>query len=269
MGKYWRVFGTGLCFVGFASLAWLAGISVLPLIARISRDPETGRRRVRGLTSAAFRGLFTVIRGLRVGTLRVEGREWLAEADGCVIVANHPMYLDIVALVGCLPQAACVGKASMWRSRWYRHFAVATGYVANDEPSAFLDACARVLAHGQPLIMFPQGTRSRPGAEPHFQRGAAQVAIRAGCRILPVVIECQPLALGGDQAWYDVADRPWRLVIRFHRPEPLASWGYRAGQPTAVAARRVTRALENFYTRKLAIHDCTDGRDQAAHHHVA
>ncbi len=269
MGRYWRRFGTGLCFVGFAGLAWLGSISVLPLINRLSRDPEQGRRRVRRLVSAAFRGLLVVIRWLRVGTVHVEGRQWLAEADGCVVVANHPMYLDMVALAGCLPRATCVVKAAMQRNRWYRHFAIATGYVANDEPTAFLEACARVLERREPLIMFPQGTRCRPGEAMRFRRGAAQVAVRTGCRILPVVIDCQPLALSSGQAWYDVADRPWRLSITFHRPEPLACWGYRAGRPTAIAARDVTRALEDFFTRKLATHECTDGRDQAAHHRGA
>lgn len=258
MGRAWRVLGTGFCFLVYGGIAWLAGYTLLPLVNGLSRDHVRGQQRARVLVSLSFRALLTLIRGLGVGRVHIEGEQWLRQAAGCMVVANHPMYLDIVALVARLPHAICVMKAAMQRNRWYRRFAAATGYIANDDTRAFLDDCIAALRRKETLILFPQGTRTRTTEPVRLRRGAAQIAVRSGCPILPVVIRCEPLGLGAGQAWYDAPPRPWQLSVTIYPPRTLADWGSLAGQPDGIAARALTRALEDFFTRKLAIHECTD-----------
>jgi 1-acyl-sn-glycerol-3-phosphate acyltransferase len=227
----------------------LGGFIVIPLVALWPGTRRARERRIRALIGASFRGLLALITMLRLGHIEVQGREWLKHAGGKLIVANHPMYLDVVALIGLLPQASCIIKPAMRGHRLYRRFVAASGYIAGD--ADWLDACIATLNRGHALIVFPEGTRSSTGAGVHFRRGAAQVAVRSGCEVLPVVIRCDPPALGKGQAWSDVPERPWRLTIRLGPPQNLAALGGRKDVPHGVAARHVTRALEAFFDRQL------------------
>lgn len=248
----WRQFGTGLCFVLYGLVAWLGGITVLPLLMLWPASARQRQRRIRALVSLSFRWLLGLIALLRVGDVRLEGREWLAQAEGKLLVANHPMYLDVVALVGLLPQADCVIKGAMRRNPWYRRFVQAIGYISNDGSARLVNDGVAALKKGRSLILFPEGTRSTPGKPLNFYRGAAQIAVRSGCDILPVVIRCEPLALGKHQAWHEVSDRPWRLTLRICPPRTLDDFDWHEAMPHGVAARHVTRAMRAFFVQQLA-----------------
>jgi len=250
--RAWRTTGTGLCFVGYASLGWLAGITILPLLMLWPGSAADRQRRIRAFVAGSFRALLGAIALLRLGRVEVEGTHWLREAGGKLLVANHPMYLDVVALVGQLPQADCVVKQAMWRNRFYRRFVRAIGYIGNADSVSLMHACVERLRDGHSLILFPEGTRSTPGETLRFHRSAAQIAVRGDCRILPVVIHCEPLALGKHQAWHEVGDRPWRLRLQIGPPRSLAQLGHRPDMPPAVAARHVNRALETLFRERLA-----------------
>lgn len=250
-GRWWRKCGTGLCFVVYGAVGWLGGLTVLPLIVLWPGSPAARERRIRRVVGLSFRWLLALIAALRVGDVEIEGRQWLDQAGGRLLVANHPMYLDVVALVGLLPQADCVIKRAMWRNRLYRRFVEASGYISNAGNVDLLDDCVASLQRGRPLILFPEGTRSTPGKPLHFCRGAAQVAVRSQCEVLPVVIRCEPLALGKGQSWHMVSGRPWRLRICICPPRTLSELGWRDGMPHGVAARRVTQTMQDFFTRQL------------------
>lgn len=269
LGRAWRAFATGLCFVVYGSVGWLGGLIVLPLVLLWPGSAEDRQRRVRRLVSGSFRALLAAIAGLRYGYVEVRGRQWLAQAEGKLVVANHPMYLDVVALVGLLPQADCVVKQAMWRNRFYGRFVRVAGYIGNADPVGLLHDCVQALQQGRTLILFPEGTRSTPGAPLHFERGAAQVAVRSGCDILPVMVRCRPLALGKNQAWHEVADRPWVLEIEFCRPRSASELGADGDMPHGVAARHLNRSLQRLFEQQLASADAAadtgDEADMAAH----
>lgn len=258
MDRLWRQFIMGLCFVVYGALGWLAGMTVLPVLMFWPGNADARRRRVRAFVSATFRGLMGSMAGMRLGYVTVEGREWLQQAEGKLLVANHPMYMDVVALVGLLPQADCVVKHAMWRNRWYRRFVEVIGYLSNANDAHLVDDCIASIRRGRTLILFPEGTRSTPGEPLHFKRGAAQVAVRTGCEILPVVIRCDPLALGKNQAWYEQPERAWRLTIRVCPPQKLGALDYQTDMPHGVAARHVNTALERYFVRQLEQMDQDD-----------
>ncbi|MDN5869334.1 MAG: 1-acyl-sn-glycerol-3-phosphate acyltransferase [Nitrococcus sp.] len=259
VGRWWRGFGTGLCFVVYACVGWLAGVTLLPLVSLCSGSGEQRQQRVRRLVSWSFRALLATIAGLRLGHVEVQGRQWLRQAEGKLLVANHPMYLDVVALVGLLPLADCVVKQAMWRNRLYRRFVKVLGYIGNADSVGLLHDCVDSLRSGRTLILFPEGTRSTPGEPLHFERGAAQVAVRSGCDILPVVIRCRPLVLGKHQAWHEVSDRPWVLELNICPPCSPAELGVTVDMPRAVAARRVNRALQALFVQQLGSGDAVPG----------
>lgn len=269
LGRLWRMLGTGFCFLVYGLLSLLCSVSVLPALMFWPGNAAARERRIRLFVSRSFRLLLGGIAFLGLGTVEVEGAEWLDHAEGKLVVATHPMYLDVVALLMLMPFADCVVKSAMLKNRYYRRFVHAAGYISNGDSAAALEACVDALRRGRSLVLFPEGTRTTTGEPPKFRRGAAQVALRSGCQVLPVMIACTPPALTKSRAWWQVPERPWQLVIRFYPPQDLAAFGYREGMPSGVAARRVTHAMQDFFTQQLANHERNDRRTEAAHHRLA
>ncbi|HVC37864.1 MAG TPA: lysophospholipid acyltransferase family protein [Gammaproteobacteria bacterium] len=266
---WWRALGTGLCFAGFGICSLIATLTVLPVMLLWPATPTTRQRRTRVFISYSCRTLLAAIATLRLGWVEVEGREWLAQVQGKLVVATHPMYLDVVALISLLPTVDCVVKSATLRNPFTRYFVKAAGYISNADSVSLVDACINSMRNGRTLIVFPQGTRSIPGEPLHFKRGAAQVALRSHCEIMPVLIHCSPPALLKNTQWYQVPDRPWRLLVKAFPPQTLAALGYCDDLPYGVAARHLTRTLENFFNQQLANHEYANPRTETAHHRFA
>ncbi len=266
---YWRALGTGLCFAGFGICSVVANFTVLPALLLWPAAPIKRQQRIRIFISYSFRALLASIAMLRLGWVEVEGQEWLAQARGKLVVATHPMYLDAVALISLLPMADCVVKSSTMRNPFTRYFAKAAGYISNGDSVSLIDICVNSMRNGHTLIVFPAGTRSIPGEPLHFKRGAAQVAVRSHCKIFPLVIHCSPPALIKNTQWYQVPNRPWRLLIKAYPPQMLAALEYPSDSPNGVAARHLTRALEDFFKQQLANHEYPNPRTETAHHRYA
>jgi 1-acyl-sn-glycerol-3-phosphate acyltransferase len=269
LGRCWRAFGTGLCFAVYGTLSLVCSLTVLPLLILWPGSAAARERRIRAVVSWSFSTLLGAIATLGLGRVVVEGREWLEQADGKLVIATHPMYLDIVTLLMLMPSADCVVKSAMLSNPFYRRFVKAAGYISNADSAALLDNCVDSLKRGRTLVLFPEGTRTTTGEPPRFRRGAAQVALRAGCQVLPVMIKCSPPALTKSRTWWQVPERPWRLYVTFYPPQDLTAFGVREGQPHGISARRLTQTLEDFFKQQLAHHEHTHRRTETAHHHLA
>lgn len=255
LGCYWRAFGTGFCFFAFGVGCVLAATTVLPVLLLLPGSRETRRRRLRHFVGWAFRTLLDTITGLRLGSIVVEGREWLNEARGRLVLATHPTYIDVVVLLSLMPNADCVVKSALWRNPFTRLFVRMAEYISNKEPEALIDECIRAVHTGEALVLFPEGTRSVPGEALRFKRGAAQIAVRGDLEILPVVLHCSPPALLKNTMFYEVPDRPWRLTVKVCAPRKLSDFVPDASLPTGVVVRRLTSALEDFFKQQLPEHE--------------
>jgi 1-acyl-sn-glycerol-3-phosphate acyltransferase len=267
--RYWRALGTGLCFALFGISSVVANFTVLPVMLLWPAAPATRQRRIRIFISYSFRCLLATIAMLRLGRVEVEGKEWLIQAQGKLVVATHPMYLDVVALISLLPTVDCVVKSATMRNPFTRYFAKAAGYISNGDSVSLIDTCVKSMQNGHTLIVFPAGTRSIPGEPLHFKRGAAQIAVRSHCEIFPVVIHCSPPALIKNTQWYQVPDQPWRLLIKAYPPQILTALEYSSDLPYGIAARHLTRVLEDFFKQQLTSYEHTNPRTETAHHRYA
>ena len=125
------------------------------------------------------------------------------------------------------------------------------GYLSNSDSDGLVDDCARDLRAGRPLIIFPEGTRTWPGEPLGFQRGAAYIALRSGAPVLPVLIDCLPSTLTRREKWYQIPPRPFHLRIKVLDPLQAERW-VSPGEAQTIAARKLTRALEEFFVLELA-----------------
>jgi len=173
--------------------------------------------------------------------LRIEGAENLPTSGPYVVSPVHRSNLDS-PLVGVITtrRLRFMGKDSLWTHRATARLFSALGGFPVHRGSVDRDAlrrCMEVIEGGEPLVLFPEGTRqSGPLIQPLFE-GAAYIATRTGVPIVPVGIG------GSERAMPKGAKllRPVRIVIVVGRPlEPPDTEG---GDTGARTSRRVMKEL--------------------------
>lgn len=124
--------------------------------------------------------------------VRFLGRENLPATGGYVLAGNHISYADPMLLWCAAPRPThFMAKKELWESDlfgWgldtFWAFQVDRG---RSDRNAIAQAAAYLKA-GEPLAIFPEGTRNFTG-EAEAQGGAAFIALRAGVPIVPVGID--------------------------------------------------------------------------------
>ena len=248
----WRILVTGTCFTLFGLGGLILGLLVFPAMMLLPGDPAKRRARTRGLVQRAFRLFVVVMNGGGGISYEIRGRERLGR-PGQLIIANHPTLVDVVLIVAFTPAPACVVKAAMFRNPFTRRVVQAAGYISNSPTDEMIEASAAALRSGDALVMFPEGTRTRPGQPFFFNRGAASVAVRSARVLTPVYIRCEPVVLPKGDSWYRVPPRRPHFTIEVGDDIDLAP--YRELQPPK-ASRRLNAWLLDHYTARL---DTTGG----------
>jgi 1-acyl-sn-glycerol-3-phosphate acyltransferase len=248
LDRGWRVIGTGLSFAVFGIGACVISITIFPLLRLVSPDPEVARRRIQRAMQQTFR-LFAWMMMSVFGVVSFEfrHRERLAP-EGRLIVANHPSLIDVVLIISLMPSVDCIVKQALWRNPFLRWPVRWAGYSPNTTPERLVEDCARTLRAGHSLLVFPEGTRTEPGEPLRFKRGAAQIALAAGCEIVPITITQTIPTLTRRQMWYQVPPVRSHWVVSVD--EPMRIDAFRQGSPS-VGARRLTRHLLDYYTARL------------------
>jgi 1-acyl-sn-glycerol-3-phosphate acyltransferase len=247
LNYFWRVFATGLSFsvfgLGGATIPWLAA----PIIKVTSRNALQRQRKARKLIQVVFALFIRMMRTLGILSWDVQGLDKL-QASGQLILANHPTLLDVVFLVAFIPQADCIVKGRLRSSLASGGFIKLTGFIANDAGGEFIDNARRSITNGGSLIIFPEGTRSVPGSTRTFQRGAANLALRANIPITPVFIHCHPITLTKSHRWYHIPNSKFHLQFTVGERVDVTQY---LDQPPSRAARVLTRNLEQHFNEEL------------------
>lgn len=163
------------------------------------------------MNERAYRGATDLQRRVRTMLWPLARRAWRIEVTGlervpaqgpAVVCANHVSFLDSAVLMLLMPRPiSFVGKSEYMDSWKTRRLFPAMGMIPIDRSGgerseAALAAAERVLRDGGLFGIFPEGTRSRDGMLYRGKTGAARLAARVGCPILPVGIvgtrEIQP-----------------------------------------------------------------------------
>lgn len=245
--RAWRLCATGFCFAAFGVGGALLSVTLFPLLRLAAGSRERAQPLVRRALRQTFRLFIAVMKGLRLLTYEIEGRERLLPG-GRLIVANHPTLIDVVFLLSLVPDATCVVKRGLWRNPFLRWPVAWAGYIPNSESESLVQQCSASLRAGHSLVMFPEGRRTVPGHALQLKRGAAQIAIASAAEVLPVVIVCEPLTLTREEPWYRIPSRPPHFTIAVGTP--VAESVFRSPElPTPIAARHLTQHLAALFTR--------------------
>lgn len=167
--------------------------------------------------------------------LRVTGRELLpVERDAPrIFLVNHNSWLDIPAtLAGANEGMGFVAKRELGRIPLLAFWMRATGCVFIDRSDRFgarkaLEDTARRMGK-RPLVVFPEGTRSKTGKRLPLKTGGLRMALMAGARIIPVHINNSRAAY---EAFDPTGPIPLPVDLRFFpaldtrgMPDEKASW---------------------------------------------
>lgn len=131
--------------------------------------------------------------------LRIVDAHKIPKTGTFILAPSHRSTLDIpVAAATTRRRLMYMGKDSMWKIKPIGVFLTALGSFPVTRGSADLEAlkrCIAVLERGDPLVLFPEGTRHHGRIiEPLFD-GAAFVAYKTGVPIIPVGIA------GSEEIW--------------------------------------------------------------------
>lgn len=142
--------------------------------------------------------LYAVVRGIVAGfcrlfwRLRIEGAEHIPTAGAYVVAPVHRSNIDTLVVAAITRRRLrYMGKASLWKVKPAGRLFSALGAFPVNRGTADREAlrrCIEVVQNGEPLVVFPEGTRQTgPTVQPLFE-GAAYVASRAGIPVIPVGI---------------------------------------------------------------------------------
>jgi 1-acyl-sn-glycerol-3-phosphate acyltransferase len=244
---HWRLFMTGLSFFSFGVGALIVGAVLLPIVKLIPATHDVKRRRARAVMSAGLRLFVAFMRRGGVLTYEFHGRERLGR-PGQLVVANHPTLIDVVFLLAFMPEASCVVKRGMWRHPLTRWAVTLAEFIPNDHAAGMIEGAGCALKEQQSLIIFPEGTRTRPNEPMVFHRGAANVALRAATVVTPVYIRCEPTTLTKSEPWHRIpARRPhFSLMVG----DDLDLSPYRQA-PLPIGSRAFNEYLHQHFQQEL------------------
>jgi 1-acyl-sn-glycerol-3-phosphate acyltransferase len=244
--KAWRLPATGFGFAVFFLGGALMAMTVFPVLGLLSRDAATRHDRTRAAMRRMFLTYIAMLKMLRVLSIEIHGAEVLNRTRGHLIIANHPTLLDVVLLIALIPRVQCIVKHELWKSRYLGGVVRQAGFIRNDLPSEdLLAACREAIADGYNLIIFPEGTRTRPENPVRFHRGFANIALLTGADIQTVSIRCNPMFLMKGQAWWRIPARPPKFTVRAGRFVDIKEVGRASLRP--IAARALVSQLERYF----------------------
>jgi 1-acyl-sn-glycerol-3-phosphate acyltransferase len=166
-----------------------------------------------------------------------------------VVVANHSSHLDAPLVMGALPHRfsrylAAAAAADYFFDVWWRKGLTALFFNAfpvdrvGELRSKGL--ATTLLEDGVPVLIFPEGTRSRDTTIAPFKAGAAALSIKAQAPVVPVAVHGAQAAMPRTRNW-PVRGRP-PVAIAFG--EPLV---HRSGETVTAFNRRIESSVRDLY----------------------
>jgi 1-acyl-sn-glycerol-3-phosphate acyltransferase len=144
------------------------------------------------------------------------GREHIPAKGPVIIAANHRSFLDpfVIGTMARRPMYY-MAKKELFRRRWLAWILNALGAFPIDRGAADADSietARAILARGDIVLIFPEGTRIRPGSLGKPKRGVGRLALETGAPVVPVAV------IGTEAVRRGWRIRPHKVRIRAGRP---------------------------------------------------
>ena len=184
----------------------------------MDREALLTRARSKGVNPLVYwiaRGLLQPFFHLYFRMSRI-GREHVPQEGPVIFAANHRSFLDPF-VIGMLARRPIyfVAKRELFERPLVAWFLSALGAFPIDRGASDQDAMATakaILERGDGLLIFPEGTRIRPGSLGRPKRGVGRLALETGAPVVPVAI------FGSEAVRRGWRIRPHKIRVRAGRP---------------------------------------------------
>src|ERR1700735_960540 len=144
------------------------------------------------------------------------GREHLPRSGPLLLAANHRSFLDPF-VIGTLVRRPVyyMAKRELFEKRWLAWLLNGLGAFPVDRGAGDKDAmetARAILARGDCVVIFPEGTRVRPGPRADPRRGVGRLALETGAPVVPVA------AIGTEDVRRGWRIRPRKVRLRVGSP---------------------------------------------------
>ncbi len=189
-----------------------------PAGASVDLDSFRERSLQRGVNPLIYWTLRAVLVPAFLVYLRMQrvGREHLPRSGPLLLASNHRSFLDPF-LIGTLVRRPVyyMAKRELFEKRWQAWILNALGAFPVDRGAGDRDAmetARAILARGDCVVVFPEGTRVRPGPLGDPRRGIGRLALETGAPVAPVAV------IGSDAVRRGWRIRPRKVRLRVGRP---------------------------------------------------
>jgi 1-acyl-sn-glycerol-3-phosphate acyltransferase len=183
--------------------------------APLSKHHE--RARTRGVQPVVLKLTRAILKPFLLIYFRMSriGREHVP--DGAVILAsNHRSFLDPFVVGICLNRPVYfVAKKELFDRRiagWFLNCLGAFPIRRGESDEESVETAKQILARGDALVIFPEGTRMREGSLGGAKRGVGRLALESGAPVVPVAVH------GTERARRRWIVRPVKVKVRLGRP---------------------------------------------------
>jgi glycerol-3-phosphate dehydrogenase (NAD(P)+) len=144
------------------------------------------------------------------------GRENIPASGPVIFASNHRSFLDpFIVGVLCRRPVYYVAKSEIFKNRFVAWFVSSLGAFpvrrGAGDPD-MLETAKAILERGDCLLIFPEGTRTRPGSLGRPKRGVGRLALETGAPVVPVAL------IGTEAVRKGWRIRPKKVRARIGRP---------------------------------------------------
>lgn len=246
--RIWRHIMTPLCFFMFGIGGLLLSLVWFNCLSLFCFDKAKRTYIARQSISYSFRLFLFVTKAVGVLSYSYHGLEKLQKDRGTLVLSNHPTLLDYVLVAAVMPQIDCLVKSTLLRNPFLSGVIRTCDYLINNQHEILLAECHKRLAQGDNILIFPEGTRTTPGIKPHFQRGAANIALRCECPIRFLYIQNSEIALTKHTKWYHIPKHKLCLSLTVREYMQVDELVNASLEQTSIKTRHLTRAFETKLT---------------------
>ena len=241
-----RFLGTLFGFILFGIVGILTKIILFPYIRKHKENNLILQLKARKIVSFIWYYFVKYLIFVKVLKVKYKGFENLGR-PGQLIISNHPSLLDVVLIFSQNYHFNIIVKNDLLKNPSMSGPILSCGFIPNIQSEELLYKTHEVLK-SQPLLLFPEGTRTGWDGYIKFNRGATSIGLRSAKVITPIIIKMSPLNFKKNQPWYKIP--PCTISYELIVGDDINPQEWLTNKSLPIASRKLNKYLEDYFNNQ-------------------